>query len=391
MDCASGCDMNFIRSEINIVDFLLDREAADVHILITRHGTGSGGINYQLIFFGQHYFKSQLDTLYFNTDPNATDFEERDMQIKYLKLGLAPYIAKTDAARDVVISFKRIESAAKKKDTAVISKKDPWNYWVFKAGVSGYISADEVYKEYRLGGNFSANRVTEESKTGFEFNPGKNKTTYELEDSSGNKEKIGIKNNYYDFSQYFVKSINEHWSLGYQVGLSRSTFSNNKNRIELSTGIEYNIFPYKDVNTKFFTFSYIIQIRHNVYFDTTLYEKTKETLYRHGIQSKISLNQKWGRIGFGAQYHNYLHNWKYYNLGINGSVDIRIAGGLSFTIYTSAELTHDQLFLSKGGATTEEVLTRRRQLASGYKFYTNFGINYRFGSRLNNFVNPRFD
>ena len=66
-------------------------------------------------------------------------------------------------------------------------------------------------------------------------------------------------------------------------------------------------------------------------------------------------------------------------------------GGLSFNIYTSAELTRDQIFLPKEGATPQEVLTRRRQLASGYRFYTYFGINYRFGSKLNNFVNPRFD
>jgi hypothetical protein len=54
-------------------------------------------------------------------------------------------------------------------------------------------------------------------------------------------------------------------------------------------------------------------------------------------------------------------------------------------------LTRDQIFLPKGGATSQEVLTRRRQLASGYNIYSYFGLNYRFGSKLNNFVNPRFD
>ncbi|MEP7373085.1 MAG: hypothetical protein ABI675_06805 [Chitinophagaceae bacterium] len=49
------------------------------------------------------------------------------------------------------------------------------------------------------------------------------------------------------------------------------------------------------------------------------------------------------------------------------------------------------MYLPKEGATPQEVLTRRRQLASGYAFSTNFGINYRFGSKLNNFVNLRFD
>ena len=44
------------------------------------------------------------------------------------------------------------------------------------------------------------------------------------------------------------------------------------------TGVEYAVFPYKEVNTKFFTVSYTVDARRNAYFDTTLYEKTKETM-----------------------------------------------------------------------------------------------------------------
>ena len=121
IDCSSTwCDMSFIRTEINLVDFMLDRVAADVHVLVTEQNTGSGGSSYQLIFFGQNNFKNQQDTLHFNTDPNATDFEERDMLIKYMKLGLAPYVAKTTAAKDVVISFKRTGDENDKKEMLTI-------------------------------------------------------------------------------------------------------------------------------------------------------------------------------------------------------------------------------------------------------------------------------
>ena len=54
-------------------------------------------------------------------------------------------------------------------------------------------------------------------------------------------------------------------------------------------------------------------------------------------------------------------------------------------------LTRDQVFLVKGNATPEEVLAKRRQLASGFNYYSSIGISYRFGSKLNNVVNPRFD
>ena len=57
IDCSNTwCDMSFIRTEINIVDFYLDRLAADLHILITEQRTGSGGRQYQMIFFGQNRF-----------------------------------------------------------------------------------------------------------------------------------------------------------------------------------------------------------------------------------------------------------------------------------------------------------------------------------------------
>ena len=391
IDCSSTwCDMKFIRTEINLVDFMLDRIAADVHVLVTEQGTGSGGSNYQLIFFGQNRFKNQQDTLHFNTGPNVTDFEERDILIKYMKLGLAPFIAKTDAAKDAVISFKRAETETNKKDSTTTTK-DPWNYWVFRVGVNGSINLDAVYKESRLSGNLSASRVTEESKIGFELNGGKNKSDFEYTDDMGNVTKFTNKNNNYQFSHYLVKSINQHWSWAYEANASRNTFSNNKFRGMLSAGVEYNIFPYKLVNTKSFTIAYTADVRRNNYIDTTLYDKTKETLAGHGLEAKLSVNQKWGSVSFGTEYHNYLHNWKFFSLEANTELDIRITGGLSFNIYASAQLTRDQIFLPKEGATPQEVLTRRRQLASGYSFFTYFGLNYRFGSKLNNFVNPRFD
>ena len=68
-----------------------------------------------------------------------------------------------------------------------------------------------------------------------------------------------------------------------------------------------------------------------------------------------------------------------------------ITGGLSFNIHASYNIVHNQVYLPKGGATEQEILTRRRQLQTNFEYYFGFGINYRFGSNLNNFINPRFD
>jgi hypothetical protein len=389
IDCSNTwCDQTFIKTEINIVDFLLDNQAADLHILITEQSTGSGGSQYQLIFFGQNQFKNQSDTLRFTTNPNATDFEERDVFIKYLKLGLAPFIAKTASASGVTINMKQENTGLDKKIAPVT--KDPWNYWVFRISANGNMNADEVYKSLRYSSRFSASRITDDLKLNFGINGSKDKTTYEYETTTG-IEKFTVDNDYYGFTHSLIKSLNSHWSYGYEANINSSTFSNNKRMLFFRTGVEYDIFPYKDVNNKYFTVSYTVDVRHNKYYDTTLYEKTKETLAGHGVEVNLSLNQKWGSMNIGANYHNYFHDWKYFNLGLNAFMSVRISGGLSFNVGAFGGLTRDQIYLPKGGATEQEVLTRRRQLASGYSYYTSFGLSYRFGSKLSNFVNPRFE
>jgi hypothetical protein len=290
----------------------------------------------------------------------------------------------------ISIGMKTDKAGGETKKDTIAQTKDPWNYWVFRTSLNGFVSTEEAYTSSSINGGISVNRVTEELKTGFEINGGKNKSIYRFEDDNGIPQKLTIRNDNYQISHFLVKSLTSHWSLGYEANVSRSSFSNNKLQPVLRSGIEYNIYPYKQVNTKFFTISYVLDLRRNYYFDTTLYDKIKETLAGHSVESDFTFNQKWGTIDCGLEYHNYFHDWKLFNLEANIELNIRITGGLSFNLYTSAELIRDQIYLPKEGASSQEVLTRRRQIATGYQLFTHFGINYRFGSKLSNFVNPRF-
>ena len=390
VDCSNTyCDNTFIRSEINIVDFLLDRIASDVHILITSQRNGSGGEQFQMIFYGQNRFKNTTDTIKYNLDPNATDSESRDLLLKNMKLGLTPFIIKTDYANELNIQMKRPEQKAGEKKTSTTTK-DNWNYWVYRVGSSGNVNLDKVYKSNNYRANVSANRTTDKLKINFSIRANSSKSKYEYE-TTGGTENFIVKNSSYGFNHGMVVSINQHWSYGYEANFSNSTFSNNKSRIYLSPAIEYAIFPYKLVNNKFLTIRYGVDYTRNTYYDTTVYFKTKEGLTGHNLSANLSLNQKWGNINAGLSYRNYFSDWKLNNLGINLNVNVRVTGGLSVYVYSFGGLTRDQIYLPKGGATEQEILTRRRQIASGYDFYSGFGFNFRFGSKLNNFVNPRFD
>lgn len=386
LDCSNTrCDWDYIRTEINVVNFSLDRKAADVHVLITDQRTGGGGRWYQMIFYGQKIYSSLKDTLRFQTGPNATEFERRNEILKNLKVGLVPFLIKSGTTDNISINMKTETTPGQKKEPDT----DPWNYWVFRVGANGSLNEDQVYKSFSLNSNFSINRTTDEQKFYLNGNFGKNKSVFEY-NNNGTVNRIEVDNHNYSLRNGWVFSINDHWSYGYEASISRSTFSNNEGRLFFQPAIEYSIFPYQEVNNKFFTIRYGVDYWYNDYFETTIYDKNEESLFGHGLEVNISFNQKWGNISSGIDYHNYFHDWSLNNFGLYYNIDIRITGGLSVFTYFRGEIVHDQLYLPKGGATEQEVLTRRRQLESSYNYYTRIGFNYRFGSDLNNFVNPRF-
>lgn len=388
VDCTStSCDMNYIRTEINIIDFLLDRKAADLHILVTSVQIGSGGSQYKLIFYGQHDHKAVQDTLSFLVPPVSTDFEKRDLLVHFVKLGLAPWVAKTSFAKEISINMKSealTDSAKEASET-----KDKWNYWVFRAGLEGNVSLDQVYKSSDFTSYFNISRATDKSKVEINFYGGRTRSSFEYETDAGSL-KVIVKNENFGLDHLYVKSLNKHWSYGYQLLFENSTFKNFKSRFYLIPQVEYSIFPYTDVNTKFITLRYGLGPLHHTYYDTTIFNKKKELLWFHNAQLNMSLNQKWGTIMTGINYRNFFHDWKVNNLSLYSEVDVRITGGLSIYAYLSGSLVRDQINLASGGVSEEEVLSRRRQLQSSYEFFGYMGITYRFGSKLNNFINPRF-
>ncbi len=388
LDCKANCDMTFLRTKITVVDFVLDNTVADVFVLVTKIKTGGGGDQYQLIFFGQKNFSNLSDTLTFDTSPTATDFIKRELLANYIKIGLVPYLTKTKAIGDILVSFKETENS--KAEAATLSTKDKWNYWVFLLSANGYLNSDQIYKVFNYNSRFAASRVTDKLKVSFSTSVGKNKKTYDLNNSNG-YERVVVINEDYNFYHQLVKSLGPHWSYGYETNVTSNNFSNNKLRLRFSPAIEYDIFPYKDVNTKFFTIRYGLDVRQNAYYDTTVYNKINEVLFGQGLNVYFSLKQRWGTTSFGMYYHSFLHNLNLYNVGMNAYFDIRITGGLSFNINAHGAIIRDQLSLARVKTSEQDILIQRRQLATGYNFWASFGVNYRFGSKLNNFVNPRFE
>ena len=85
-----------------------------------------------------------------------------------------------------------------------------------------------------------------------------------------------------------------------------------------------------------------------------------------------------------------MHDASLYQVGINGAISVRLFRGFMVNVFGGYARIRDQLFLSAQGASREDILLRQRQLETSYSYFTQFGFSYRFGSILNNVVNPRF-
>jgi hypothetical protein len=75
---------------------------------------------------------------------------------------------------------------------------------------------------------------------------------------------------------------------------------------------------------------------------------------------------------------------------VGGLVSFRLFKGLSMNFWGSYESIHDQLSLPVGDLTLDEILLRRKELATGYDYSLSVGFSYTFGSVYSNVVNPRF-
>jgi len=383
LDCNTFCDFDHIRREITYVNWVRDRQDADVHLIVTSQSTGGGGREYQLRFLGLRAFKDSDDEIRFATRQSDTEDEVRRRQTQRIGLGLVRYVARSRLADGLRLSYAAAEGAG---GTAG-ETKDPWNLWVFNVGAGGHFSSESRQGSSNLSGRMSAKRTSDAWKINAWVEGSRSKSRYELEDSTV----VRSTRSEYTAATTIVRSIGQHWSLGLNVGAQHSSVQNFDLQARFAPGIEYDLFPYTESSRRQLVFVYEMSLTHFNYTEETIFSKFQETRLSHVLTVALEAVQPWGEVETQFSAFSYLDNWSQNNLSVNGGLNIRLVRGLRLNLDASYSRVRDQISLVKADLTDEDVLLQLKQLKTSYSLFGAISLSYTFGSKFNNVVNPRFD
>ncbi|UCE41775.1 MAG: hypothetical protein JSV17_01945 [Candidatus Aminicenantes bacterium] len=381
LDCSRrDCDLDYIRTEITFVNYVRDPQSSDVHILVTRQSTGSGGREYTLSFMGKGKYEGRDSSLKYYSKSMDTQDQIRKGFVNVMKQGLIPYLYDTPLSEFITVSYTQ---KAKRLSAPV---QDKWNYWVFYTSFRGNLNFEEQSKRYSYSVSLSANRTTEATKFRFWANGNFNERRYII---SEDDEVISRSARKTVWTQ-LIRSIDDHWSYGASASFYSSTYDNAALFTTIGPAIEYNIFPYDQATRRELRIQYRLDFSIRNYDEITIYDKTRENLFSQLLQVVWEMKEPWGSLGVQLRGSTFLHDWSKNNLQLEAGISMRILKGLSFNVEGEYSRVRDQLALPKRDASVEEILLEIRRLATSYDLRLQMGFSFRFGSIYSNVVNPRF-
>ena len=375
-----SCDSNYIRDQINYIDYVRDQEDANIILEIYGDPNGNRG-KYSIYFIGKNNFIGMDDKLSFESHPKMTNDEIRSGLKDKIQRGILKYLVKTTDINDLNISITKLDNNISDSDSLIVDK---WKNWIFEISASGYYEKESSRKVNDFNGRFEVNRYTEDWRI---------ETT--LRFFKRIEEFLSENNNFKSSRVYkgaygkIVRSISDHWSTGIFYGLSKDSYENIKFSNNFSPAIEYSIFPYKEVVRREMVLEYKIGYRKNNYQSKTIYGKNDEFLGIHSFAFKTRYRQNWGDIYSRFSFFTYLHDNSKNRLTFDNYLNIRIFEGFSLRLGAEIRFIRDQINLAAGQASIEDLLLQQRSIATDFYNEFRLGLTYTFGSAFNNIINTR--
>jgi hypothetical protein len=158
----------------------------------------------------------------------------------------------------------------------------------------------------------------------------------------------------------------------------------------LAPVLEYSVFPYGEATRRSFTFQYAMEAVYQDYRDQTIYFKDEESFVTQSLSVSLSLNRPWGSAFTAMEGAHHIDDFDLHHVTLFGGVSVRLGRGLSLSLSGNASRVRDLVSVAAGADDSiEEVLLRRRQFQTDYRYSTSISLSYSFGSVFNNIVNPR--
>jgi hypothetical protein len=380
IDC-SACDNEYFKTNFTAVNYVNDSYDADVQVLVSSLPTGSGGEEYNIRLIGQGQYNYMKDTVVAVIPEHYTYDETRQALLDKLQLGLVPFLLKTPYSEKLTLFI----------DDSPVSAdiKDPWKNWIFDITAYGSFASQKYAESYSLSGSFYASKITREIKIESSNYFGFNESKFSYFDDDTLAE--------YTMSQQditsqnlFVKSFGDHWGLGGFASFGRSEYANLDFRFNLGPAVEYNIFSYEEASTRECRILYSLMYEHSNYNSITIYDKFQDDLFTQNLSINFSYYEPWGTLSASAGGSSYLNDLSQFSIGLGAAASLKISKGISLTFSGSIGYSQDQRSLRQGTGDLTEVITGQWQMEEGLNYSLNVGISFRFGSKNNNSVNPRF-
>jgi hypothetical protein len=382
LDCPGWCDTNFIQQQIPLVNYVRDKELAQVHVIITRHGGGRTGTTYMLSILGSRQFSGMINELSYWAPSTNTADQNRRGYTNQLKIGLAPYIAGSSMAEYVRVEF---TYDPRDQQRVVSQVKDPWNNWVFEVYGGGNFSKEEKSSSFNLRYGFHIEKQTHDIKVRIRPFFNNNQRIFITEDQT-----IRRNSHRHGFDGYLIHSISDHWSAGLFSSMLSSTFHNFAFNTELKPAIEYSLFPYSEATMRSISFAYRIGGGWFNYMERTIFQKDDEFLFGHSIEAAARFQQTWGTVRAGISGSHFFHDFSANRASMFGILNLRVFQGFAISLSSNLELINDLVSIPMGDLSLEDILLQQRRQSTSYQLSGSIGLSYTFGSATTGVYNPRF-
>ena len=379
VDCRY-CDMTLIRTKVDYVSYVRDREVADVHLLVNRVVSGSNGYNYSFQFLGKNRFDGNIQELSMTELPNTSSQQRQTKIIQVIETGLVPFWMQTGLRDQMELEVSRSDHGTRQAKAI----EDPWNNWIFSIEAGGSADLESNTNEYVGWARVRADRVSEIWRIRNLLYARYDTRRFEKEEeiiTSDRERSYGTSS--------VVRSLSDHFSAGMFASLSRSTFSNLDLSTRIAPAFEYSIFPYSEVHERSVTISYRVSHLYRDYTEETIFFRLAEHLYNQSIVFAARFKQPWGSLYAQLEGSHFFHDPSQNRLEFEGYLSFRVAKGLSITVGNEFEVINDQRSLPARDISLEELLLAQRQSATNFRINGRLGFKYTFGSIYNNVINTR--